>query len=126
MSLSEHVQINANKLLSMLDTETICDLAQKTEADYHARKLTGITMLKLMLQGVFLFGNKLSQGALSAYYSSEYFVDTTCQVQNKKISKAAISKRLRSMPAAFFQDIYCNACQKWTPLMETTSNCPIG
>ncbi|WP_370015925.1 hypothetical protein, partial [Muribaculum intestinale] len=59
MNNIKHTGVNVNRILDMLDADVLNDFALKTNVDFHARKLKGQTILKLYLQGIFLYGNKL-------------------------------------------------------------------
>lgn len=110
--------VNVKTLMSMLDTEALSKLSENTNVDHHARKLKGLTLLKLFLQGVFLFGPRLSLSAMKMYYSSKYFVSSASLIEGARISKAAISKRLKSINADYFREIYESAVNTWGPILE--------
>ena len=102
----KHTGVNVNRILDMLDADVLNDFALKTNVDFHARKLKGRTILKLYLQGIFLYGNKLSQSGLRTFFNSEYFIDIINGIEGETITKAAISKRLRHINPEFFKLIY--------------------
>lgn len=111
-------KINVNRILEMLDTDALAGFALQTNVDFHARKLQGLELLKLHLQGTFLYGNKLSQAAMKGFYESGYFIGTAGKIGGETITKAAISKRLRNINPEFFRLVYDNAAQKWSPILE--------
>lgn len=111
-------RINVNQILKMLDTDALAGFALQTNVDFHARKLQGLELLKLHLQGTFLYGNKLSQAAMKRFYESGYYIKTSCKIGGDTITKAAISKRLRHINPEYFRLVYENAVQKWSPILE--------
>ena len=111
-------KINVNQILKMLDSDALAGFALQTNVDFHARKLQGLELLKLHLQGAFLYGNKLSQAAMKRFYESGYFINTACKIGRDTITKAAISKRLRHINPEFFRLVYENSVQKWSPILE--------
>lgn len=114
----KHTGVNVNRILDMLDADVLNDFALKTNVDFHARKLKGRTILKLYLQGIFLYGNKLSQSGLRTFFNSEYFIDIINGIEGETITKAAISKRLRHINPEFFKLIYENAVKEWSPILS--------
>ncbi len=111
-------KINVNQILKMLDSDALAEFALQTNVDFHARKLQGLELLKLHLQGAFLYGNKLSQAAMKRFYESGYFINTACKIGRDTITKAAISKRLCHINPEFFRLVYENSVQKWSPILE--------
>lgn len=111
-------KVNANELLSMLDDEALARLASSTDVDFHARKLKGDILLRLHLQGVLLYGDRLSLSTMKSFYESGYFIEAYESVQGVSISKAALSKRISSINAEYFRGIYENAVQAWGPILE--------
>ena len=109
---------NVQTLMSMLDNEALSSLSGNTKVDYHARKLKGLTLLKLFLQSVFLFGSRLSLSAMRMYYSSKYFISSASLIEGARISKAAISKRFKNINPDYFRGIYESAVNTWGPILE--------
>lgn len=112
-------KLTANTLLSMINEETLSNIAVNTNANFHARKLTGEIMLQLIMQGILLFDNNLSQGVLKSYYESEAFLGVIKVVGRLDISKAAISKRIASLPSEYYRQIYESAVEKWVTFTES-------
>lgn len=111
--LDKHHKINANDLISVLDGKLLAQIATDTNVDFHARKLKGATMLKLIMEGILMFDNNLSLGNLKSYYESDFFVNVSNAVNGESISKAAISKRMRSLNPDFSKQLYESAAMIW-------------
>lgn len=111
-------KVNANELLSMLNDEALARLADSTDVDFHARKLKGDILLRLHLQGVLLYGDRLSLATMKSFYESGYFTEANGFQQDVSISKAALSKRISTINPEYFQGIYESAVQEWGPLVD--------
>lgn len=118
--MDKKVKVNANTLVGMLDTEALAMIAKKTRIDNHARKLQGLALLKLMLQGLLVFASRLTLSGVMEYYRSNEFIDRVKLVEDDdpSISKAAISKRLKNINPEYFKEIYDDAADKWGDILS--------
>ncbi|GHT37610.1 hypothetical protein FACS189435_2980 [Bacteroidia bacterium] len=104
MSLFGHT-LSLQKLLQEVPGAELTRIAKETEVDYYAKALNGKLMFYLLLYGL-LREDRLSQRGLKETFSSPFFQFMFNNTGKKDISHSAISGRLSTMPAAFFNNSY--------------------
>lgn len=112
------VKVSANTLMNMLDTEALAMIGEKTMVDFHARKLRGLTLLKLVLEGLFFYRSRLTLDGLSEYYKSPLFLDRLGEIEDRAISKAGLSKRMNRINPEYYKEIYDNAVERWSETLS--------
>lgn len=112
------VKVSANTLMDMLDSDALAMIGEKTMVDFHARKLTGLTLLKLILEGLFFYRSRLTLDGLSQYYKSPLFLDRLGEIEDRTISKAGLSKRMNSINPIYYKEIYEDAIGQWSETLS--------
>lgn len=114
----DDVKVTATTLMDMLDSDALAMIGKKTNVDFHARKLKGLTLLKLILEGLFFCRSRLTLEGLSQYYKSPLFLDKLGEIEDRTISKAGLSKRLNSITPLYYKEIYEDAIGKWDTILS--------
>lgn len=107
----------AKEIINLITPDLLNPIIEKTNVNFHTRKLSAEIFLKLLILGQ-LLSSKGSQRKMSAVYSSELFRHIMPDLTTS-VSHTAISKRLEQCSADFFEQTYFNLLDFAAPMLHS-------